>query len=167
MSQTYKIHRWDSVIFANKGMNPIPTPIIYVKPTTEVIKFAEDNSNSLLVKLHSHGVYDQKIVTAVLSKSSLIPNCRQNFFEKTELYVLVLQAPWLGYPDFLGECEIFGLTGTPPVTPVDMPVSKPFTKEIKFVGDSGNSSNINIEVIGGIIMIILVLASTVLYITKN
>jgi hypothetical protein len=172
MSQTYKIHRWDPIIFANKGMNPIETPIIYVNATPELIKFAKDNSNALLVKLHIPGsIYDQKRVTAVWSKSCMIPNCRKNFFEKTELYVLILQAPWHGYPDFLGDCEIFGLKGGMSVTPDDTPISTPFTKPFKennfVVAKKSVRSGVNMEVIAGIIMIIFVLAVTVIYISKN
>ena len=54
--------------------------------------------------------YDGKKITGVLYKSSDITKC-SNFFNKTGLYVIVLESDWYGYPDFLGECDIFGLEG--------------------------------------------------------
>lgn len=172
MSQTYKIHRWDSVIFANKGMNPISTPIIYVKPDDELLKFAKDNSDALLVKLHTPGsIYDQKRVTGVWAKSSMIPNCRENYFEKTKLYVIVLQAPWHGYPDCLGECEIFGLTGGVPAKEINhVPLTKPdpvhHVKE-NFTGGKCRACSIPVAGIAGIVMAVLVLIAAVLYIKNN
>ena len=120
MTKTYKIHRWDSVIFPDKGMNPISTPIIYVKSDDVLIQFVNENANTLLVKLNVPGsIYDGKRVIGVWYKSSEIPNCRPVFFEKTKLYVIVLQAPWHGYPDFLGDIEIFGLNGGVPVVELE------------------------------------------------
>uniref|UniRef100_A0A6C0JMJ4 Uncharacterized protein n=1 Tax=viral metagenome TaxID=1070528 RepID=A0A6C0JMJ4_9ZZZZ len=172
MSQTYKIHRWDSVIFANKGMNPIPTPIIYVKPDDELLKFAKDNSDALLVKLHAPGsIYDQKRVTGVWAKSSMIPNCREHYFEKTKLYVIVLQAPWHGYPDCLGECEIFGLTGGIPVKEINhVPLTKPdpvHNVKENFTGGKCCAGSIPVAGIAGIVMAVLVLIAAVLYIKNN
>ena len=115
MSQTYKIHRWDTVIFSHKKLNPIPTPIIYIKCEENLIKFANDNSNTLLVKLNvPDTIYDNKRVIGIFGKSSEIPNCRPIFFENTQLYVIVLQAPWYGYPDYNGDVEVIGLTGYVP-----------------------------------------------------
>jgi hypothetical protein len=56
------------------------------------------------------------------------------FFEKTELYVLVLQAPWHGYPDCLGEFEVYGLTGGISIGPVN-PVNP--VKPVNPVNDIG------------------------------
>ena len=114
MSQTYKIHRWDAVLFGN---STDPTPIIYIEPNDTLLEFAKKNKNTLLVELQTHGsIYDKKLVRGVWAKSSEIPNCRENFFEKTGLYVIVLQTPWHGYPDFLGDVAIYGLTGEVPVS---------------------------------------------------
>jgi hypothetical protein len=168
MSQTYKIHRWDSVLFKDKGINPLPTPIIYVKPEPELVKFAKDNSNAFLVKLHAPGsIYDQKRVTGVWAKSSIIPNCRSHFFENTELYVIVLQAPWHGYPDCLGDCEIFGLTGGVPAKIMqEVSLTKPdpvYSPIEKFTCSGG----IPAEGIVGIIAAFLVLIIAVVFISKN
>ena len=58
----------------------------------------------------SNSIYDGKKITGVLKKSSDITKC-SNFFNKTGLYVIVLESDWYGYPDFSGECDIFGLEG--------------------------------------------------------
>jgi hypothetical protein len=113
MSKTYKIHRWDVVLFGNSND---PTPIVYIKADDDLLKFAKDNSDAFLVELHVAGsIYDKKSVVGIWAKSSEIPNCRAEFFKETELYVLVLQAPWYGYPDCLGDVVIFGLHGGVPV----------------------------------------------------
>lgn len=107
MNKTYKIHRWDAVLFGN---STDPTPIIYIKPNEELFKFSKNNKNTLLVELQTFdSIYNKKQVVGILSKSSDIPNCRPEFFKKTGLYVLVLQAPWHGYPDYLGNVAIIGL----------------------------------------------------------
>jgi hypothetical protein len=166
MSQRYKIHRWDAVIFKNKEMNPIPTPIIYIKPDENLIKFAKDNSDALLVKLHvPPSIYDQKRVTGVWAKSSDIPNCRAVFFEETELYIIVLQAPWHGYPDCLGECEIFGLTsGVLSETINNVPLKTPITPK---QSNEKHDGNIPAEGIVGIVAAFLVLFIAAIFISKN
>lgn len=112
MSQTYKIHRWDAVLF---GDSTDPTPIIYIKPDDTLLNFAKTNKKALLVEfVVPDTIYDTKRVTGIWSKSSDIPNCREVFFEKTKLYVIVLQAPWHGYPKCLGEIKVFGLKGGVP-----------------------------------------------------
>lgn len=119
MSQTFKIYRWDSVLFGN---NTDPVPIIYAKPEKSLLEFAEKNKNVLLVKLHAPGsIYDNKKVIGVWRKSSEIPNCRINFFEETELYVIVLYAPWHGYPDYLGKFSVYGLEGGKKATDINTP----------------------------------------------
>jgi|LakMenEpi03Aug12_release.lakeMendotaPanAssembly.Ray.scaffolds.fasta_scaffold65934_4 hypothetical protein len=106
MSNSYKIYRWDSFLY-NKNISPI----IYVKPDDTLLKFAKKNNNALLIRVSkSNSIYDGKKITGVLYKSSDITKC-SNFFNKTGLYVIVLESDWYGYPDFLGECDIFGLEG--------------------------------------------------------
>ena len=106
MSNSYKIYRWDSFLY-----NKNTSPIIYVKPDDTLLKFAKENNNALLIRVSkSNSIYDGKKITGVLYKSSDITKC-SNFFNKTGLYVIVLESDWYGYPDFLGECDIFGLEG--------------------------------------------------------
>ena len=167
MSQTYKIHRWDAVLFKNKGLVPIPTPIIYVKPDENLIKFAKDNSDALLVTLHApNSIYDKKRVTGVWAKSSEIPNCRAVFFEETELYIIVLQAPWHGYPECLGECEIFGLTGGVPIEKLNnVQLTGPIPANQSI--ERNNNYSLPIKCIIGILVAIFVLFTAVIFIIKN
>jgi hypothetical protein len=171
MSQTYEIHRWDPIIFENNGMNPIPKPIIYIKPTPEVIQLAKDNSNILSVKLHvERSLYHQIEVEAVFSKSSDIPNSRPNFFDKTELYVLVLKTPWNGYPEISGKCEIFGIPTTSEETIQSRkPIKQNKQNNFIEVEKSSDNPDIHIKIVTGIgiMMTILVVFFTILYITKN
>ena len=105
MSKIYKIHRWDSVLFKT---NTDPVPIVYIKPDDDLISYANKNNNILAVELHSpNSIYNNKKVTGKLYKSSEIPNFRPEFFKVTGLYVVILVAPWHGYPDSLGDISIF------------------------------------------------------------
>ena len=110
---TYKIKRWDGVLFGN-SVNV--TPIIYVKPDDNLLQFAKENNDTLLIKIkRTSSIYDNKFVSAILRKSVDVPNCLPNFFKKTGYYVLILKAEWHGYPDYLGEFEPFGFKGGEPV----------------------------------------------------
>ena len=111
-SQSYKIYRWDAVIFGNNN----PTPIIYVKPDDLLLKFAKENDNNISVKINNLTCpYGGRIVKGFFGKSSDIPNARPYFFEKTGLYVIVLHTEWKRYPDDLGNCSIYGVKGGVPV----------------------------------------------------
>jgi len=111
-NQTYEIKRWDAVLFGN---NVNPKPIIYIKPDENLLNFAKSNDNAFLVKIDSTGsIYDNKYITGFFAKSSLVPNFRPVFFKETELYVIVLESLWYGYPKNLGSCQIFGLKGGVP-----------------------------------------------------
>ena len=75
-----------------------------------LLNFEKTNKNTLLFEfVVPDTIYDKKRVTGILSKSSDIPNCRYGFFEKTKLYIIILQAPWHGYPRCLWEIKVFGL----------------------------------------------------------
>lgn len=111
--QTYKIHRWDSVLF---GRNTDPRPILYVEPDKILLRFAQENNNVLMVNIYgSESGYDGKNIPGIFMKSSDVPNYRPNFFKQTGLYVIALISDWYGYPDCMGECQIFGLTRNVPV----------------------------------------------------
>jgi hypothetical protein len=106
----YSITRWDPVLYNNQNE---PTPMIYVQPDDTLLKFAENNNNMLMVKINkTDSIYDGKSLVGIFFKNCNIPNCRQNFYKKTGLsIILLLGAGWYNYPTNLGETEIFGLTG--------------------------------------------------------
>lgn len=157
--QTYEIQRWDAVLFGN---STTPSPIIYVKPDKTLLDFSEANNGVLLVKINnSDSIYDGKDIPAVFKKSSEVPNCRPNFFEKTGLYVFVLDSYWYGYPDNLGTCEIYGLKGGEPAIELrnislDAPV-KSLTSRWKKNNNSDGMSSSSIKVVTASIFVFFLL----------
>lgn len=137
--KTYSIKRWDAVLFGN---SEYPTPIIYVEPEPSLLEFAKINKDALLVSIKStNSIYDGKQIPGVFTSSAEIPNCRPVFFNKTKLRVIVLQAEWHGYPDYLGSCEIYGLKGGVPAKEINnIPLKQPTpTIESYTMKDIGNS----------------------------
>jgi hypothetical protein len=86
--------------------NPINTrtstlhACIYIKPTLEVLEFFNRSPNhKAVVKIGGTGsCYDGQNVFAVIERSSDIPNFRENFYNSTGLYVIVLNMLWHGFP---------------------------------------------------------------------
>ena len=82
---------------------------VFIKPTLELLEFANRNvsngNRTMMVRISGsgHPIYDGAPFFAILDKSSDAPNCRQNFFNTTGLYILTLSARWFGYPENLGE----------------------------------------------------------------
>jgi len=133
MSNSYKIYRWDSFLYKKNIV-----PMIYIKPDDALLKFADKNKNELLVKVsNSNSIYNGKTIAGVLYKSFEITKCI-NFFKKTGLYVIVLVSNWYGYPDSLGECDIFGFEGD---VAVDENTLIPLPDQMFDSSNSSNSSN--------------------------
>jgi hypothetical protein len=108
MSTSYTIHRWDAMQFTSST----PCPVAYIHPDQELHKFSHENGNSLLVRVFGTDCrYNDRYIIGRLFPSSVVPNERPNYFEKTGLYVLVLEGGWKGYPNGLGSCQIFGTVG--------------------------------------------------------
>ena len=86
--------------------NPINTrtsalnACIYIKPTLEVLEFFNRSPNhKAVVKIGGTGsCYDGQNVFAIIDKSSDVPNFRENFYNSTGLYVIVLNMLWHGFP---------------------------------------------------------------------
>jgi hypothetical protein len=73
---------------------------VYIKPTLEVLEFFNRSPNhKAVVKIGGTGsCYDGQNVFAMIEKSSDIPNFRENFYNSTGLYVIVLNVIWYGFP---------------------------------------------------------------------
>ena len=100
MSQLYKIIRWDPILNDN---TIDPKPIISIKPDEYFNIFSNQNKNMLLIKiLDTKSIYDNKNIIGIVDT--------KNILEDTTVSIL-LQSEWRGYPDFNGECQIFGLEG--------------------------------------------------------
>ena len=101
----YQIFRWDGILAAN-GLNK--QPMIYIMPDIAFLQFSEANNGKLVVEIEgTNSIYDGKQISGVVNKSSFMPN----FSEETNLYVVVLECDWYGYPDVssLGTVTFFGL----------------------------------------------------------
>lgn len=106
---SYKIYRWDVVLFGNSNTK---VPMIYIKPDLELLEFIEANSYVIACTINDTGtIYDGKTIPGIVNVSCNVPNCRPNFCAKTGLYVITLQAGWYGYPepDKLGNVNFSGM----------------------------------------------------------
>lgn len=166
--KTYSILRWDAVLFGN---SEYPTPIIYVEPEPSLLEFAKENNDALLVSIKStNSIYDGKQIAGVFASSGEIPNCREIYFNKTKLYVIVLQAEWHGYPDSLGECDIYGLKGGVPakeINNVQLYQQVPTIENYTDTPKDGNECGLqNIPLIGVSVGIFIILIA-VLFLLKK
>jgi|SaaInlV_165m_DNA_1040744.scaffolds.fasta_scaffold02823_5 hypothetical protein len=108
----YRIMRWDAVISSTNSNNYVP--MIYIKPDKDFLQMIKRNKN--VVKADISGtnmMYDLKPMGGIVSPSSLTPNCRPNYFDKTGYYVITLVSNWYGYPDpqYMGNVQFSGLPG--------------------------------------------------------
>lgn len=73
---------------------------IYIKPTLEVLDFFNRSPNhKAVVKIGgTSSCYDDQNMFAIIEKSSDVPNKRDNFYNSTGLYVIVLNTLWYGFP---------------------------------------------------------------------
>ena len=103
----YKIERWDGILVNNERV-----PAIYIKPDITFLKFISKNSNAVVANINNTQTnYDNKKFVGIVNQSSYYPNCRPNFFEQSgNLYIITLQAPWIGYPNpkNLGTVKFYG-----------------------------------------------------------
>ena len=89
----YEIKRWD-VILSPNGLNK--QPMIYIYPNIDFINLINNNNEVLSVQIqNTNTIYDGQVLYGTVSRSSFIPN----FFSKTQLYVVILDCEWYGYPN--------------------------------------------------------------------
>lgn len=101
----YDIYRWD-VILASNGINKIP--IIYIRPDIAFVEFVRANNYQVQVLIDGTNTpYDGHLISGYVNKSDFMPN----FFDQTNLQVIVLNNDWVGYPDIskLGKASFYGL----------------------------------------------------------
>jgi len=106
----YEIKRWDVVLSNNRKV-----PMIYIKPDLTFVDFVRSNNFVIVCEINDTGtIYDGKKIYGIVSKSSISPNCRPNFYNKTGLYVVTLMANWYGYPEpnKTGNAKFFGIKST-------------------------------------------------------
>jgi hypothetical protein len=89
----YQIMRWD-VILGTNGLNKVP--IIYILPDLKFLEFIKNNDCKVMVEISgTNTMYDRVQIPAKVNKSSFMPN----YFEQTNLFVIILECEWLGYPE--------------------------------------------------------------------
>lgn len=147
----FKINRWDVVM---TGDSDLPKPLVYFHPNLDILDHARKNNYKFRVDISGTKIYDGT-VWAIMDKSSVVPNCRPNFFEATNLYVLTLLATWNGYPPSDGSFTLNNQV----VESVGAPVgSKQSTLQSHIpVVDKVNNKGLLIG-IGALVAILIVLA---------
>lgn len=94
----FPIYQWGSWMNESR----VPIPILYVKPDNELLDYFEQSDYNINVTIeNTKSPYDNTSFSAVVGTSKDIPNYRPNFFKKTGLYVIVLDAPFVVYPEML------------------------------------------------------------------
>lgn len=145
---TYSIKRWDAMLFKNSITK---MPVIYVEPDAEFKKYLSERNGVMCVVRGTETEYDRIPLIGFIRPSSTTPNSRQNFYDETGYYTIILTTKWLGYPDIekLGsvsfEIDEPKLMNAPKEEKLGMNVKPNFSKSIRFIG------------IASIILIIIIL----------
>lgn len=96
MSYTYEIFSWDPVNVSDNVL-----AMIYIKPDLKLLDlFNISPLHNILLTINNTGsdLYDGRVIFGKIDKSSDVPDCRQNIFNCTGLYVVTLDSKWYGYP---------------------------------------------------------------------
>ena len=112
--------------------------MLYVEPDLNFLNFIKDNNYTIVLSISdTNNTYDLKEVVGVVNKSSNVPNCRPNFFDKTNLYVITLYTQWNGYPplDSLGKINIIGMN--------DNSNKNESTKLAQIIGGDSSTNDLN------------------------
>jgi hypothetical protein len=86
---------------------------VYIKPTLAFLDMVNRNSSNgnrtlmIHIKDTDHPMYENRAIYATLDKTSDSPECRQNFFNTTGVYLLTCNMPWYGYPNRYGSVTIY------------------------------------------------------------
>jgi hypothetical protein len=93
---TYTIKRWDVMLFQNSITK---TPVVYIEPDKKFLKYISKNNGVLCTISGTDMAYDQNSTVGFIRQSSTTPSPRQNFYNETGYYTIILTLPWLGYPN--------------------------------------------------------------------
>lgn len=164
MTSKNKIVKWDVI---QDSCSDILKPMLYFVPTPEDITFINDNDNKVMINVTDCDEFGGPYWGTV-GKSSNVPNCRPNFFDVTQYYVITLDSYFTNYPKKMGNFTF--VTGQYFVDKGGDIQDKPSTndnnktKETKetFVNDS-SESNIKNNFWIVIIVLILIIFSAILF----
>ena len=102
---SYPIQRWDVITKNNVKLSPV----FYVTVDMPLLDFMRNNLWTVSINVSGTGIqeYDHNNnLIADVSISSLVPNCRPNFYAQTNyLIVTVHGTEWAGYPSQLGSVK--------------------------------------------------------------
>lgn len=108
MSLSYfEIERWDSVVVPVLG-NISPKPMIYFKPTQNLIDFMGQCNGFMYIQIKDSGKVDYEIgkIKAIINPLDSGVSPRPVMQEYTGLYTLTLDTVWMGYPPNNGKVGI-------------------------------------------------------------
>lgn len=106
-SNVFEIHRWDSILLEKLGYS---VPMIYIKPTTELIIYGQKMNYCFNVKIDCPGsIYNNEIMKATLDSLVMGPNCTLPAFQNKEFYTLTLDSYFYEYPVNMGNVTILDL----------------------------------------------------------
>jgi hypothetical protein len=141
----YKIERWDALSLGD------PTgirPAVYITPDVRFLDFIKNQQYKVRCLIRGTGLeYDNKVVFGTVDRSSDVPNCRPNYYDKTGRYIITLHAPWVQYPlpDALGAISF------PDMEVIMGPLAKSKMRSANSSEMSGGDIIISIFIIGAFI----------------
>ena len=115
-ASAYEIKSWNPIMLGN---NVSQCPTISIVPDTNFIQFAKNNEFQAFCKIsNSKTAYNEQTFRCTINKSSVVPNCRPNFYAAFGFYIVTLHTCWIGGyppPNNLGSVHFYGLAS--PITP--------------------------------------------------
>jgi hypothetical protein len=151
------------------GNNNAKVPMIYVKPDTTFLDFIRKNNYAVVCEIEGTGtIYDGKQIPGVVDKSSYVPNCRPNFFEKTGLYVVTLYSNWYGYPNvgMNGEVKFLGLKAADPPRNSEKVKNNPVPRPASTASPTGFKAS-QIYLISAVVLSIILILFMLYRLIKN
>jgi len=103
MSKSYKIVRWDGIITPS---NPSAVPGLYIQPDQALIDLQNERGQISIKIVNTNSAYDQKLAFAIVQPSAITGGFRPNFQDQTDLWVVLPEIVWEGYPRDLGHVEV-------------------------------------------------------------
>jgi hypothetical protein len=91
--------RWDAVQIKDHIR-----PMIYISPNDQLKNKNEGDIIDLMIT-NSKSIYDNKKISGILVKNCNIPSYRPNYSEQSGYYTIVLNVPWITYPEQNGEVK--------------------------------------------------------------
>ena len=123
MTTIYKVHRWDAIL---PNYVKEPMPMIYLKPTMELLTHAIERANTIIVTpKNTNSIYDDKEIVGMLDFLVLGPNANLKEFLNREYCTITLNSFFYEYPKTMGEIEIKGMKPKK----IEIPDKKIITKE--------------------------------------